>query len=217
MGRPKLELAGKRFGRLVAVEDVGRKNRAVLWRCQCDCGNETIVESHELKRGGIQSCGCLGRELAAERSKVRMTTHGMSGTKLYKVWRDILSRCENPNAENYERYGGRGIKVCEEWHKFEPFKEWALSHGYSVGLSIDRIDVNGDYTPSNCKWATRIEQQNNRRDSTKLTCFGESHTIPEWERITGIKRSTIRSRIRLGWPVEKVLEHGIWKGNEHNG
>lgn len=217
MGRPKSNLVGERFGRLLAVEEAGRKNRAVLWRCKCDCGNECIIESHELKRGSTRSCGCLGRELASKRMTERLTTHGMSRQRLYKIWGDMLTRCENPNVDNYERYGGRGIEVCEEWHKFEPFMEWALTHGYRDDLSIDRIDVDGNYTPLNCKWATRVEQQNNRRDSTKLTCFGESHTIPEWERITGINRSTIRTRIRLGWPIEKVLEHGCWKGDKHNG
>lgn len=205
MGRPGLQLAGKRFGRLTTIEPVGKQGKGILWLCLCDCGKESVVLGSELNGNRVRSCGCLSQELAAERGRKRLTTHGLSHSRLYKIWVDMLSRCENKNVANYERYGGRGIKVCEEWHNFELFATWAFSNGYAEDLSIDRENVNGNYEPGNCKWATRIEQQNNRRDSTRLAYNGETHTLPEWERITGINRSTLRSRVRNGWSPETIL------------
>lgn len=134
-----------------------------------------------------------------------MTTHGKSDTRIYRIWVDMKNRCNSTTNHAYDRYGGRGISVCDEWNTFEPFYEWAISTGYTDDLTIDRIDVNGDYTPSNCKWSTYIEQNNNQRSTHYLEYNGEIHSITEWSRVKGIPRTTIRNRLRRGWPIESVL------------
>lgn len=132
--------------------------------------------------------------------------HKMTHTRLYGIWVNMRNRCNLKNDASYKHYGGRGIKVCEEWqNKFEPFMEWALSHGYDDFLTIDRIDVNGNYEPSNCRWITRKEQNNNMTSNVRLTYNGVTHNLTEWSQITGIKYPTLQGRIRRGWKVEDVL------------
>jgi hypothetical protein len=134
--------------------------------------------------------------------------HGKTNTKLYGVWSTMKSRCLNPNSASYKLYGKRGIKVCEEWaNDFQAFYEWAVSTGYHEGLSIDRIDTNGNYEPSNCRWADAKMQASNRRSSHIVTLNGESHTIAEWSKITGIKSSTLYMRLnKYGYSVDDALE-----------
>ena len=133
--------------------------------------------------------------------------HGMSGTRIYKTWHNIRSRCKNPNASKYENYGGKGITICEEWDSsFENFYEWAMENGYEEGLTIDRIDGTGNYEPDNCRWVTPKEQANNTRANVRIEWNGINHTLTEWSEITGIKANTIRKRIfELGWSVEHAL------------
>ena len=147
---PKLnDLTGQRFGRLTVLERTELK-----WLCKCDCGNKKIVAGGHLVSGDTKSCGCL------------RIKHGMRNTRLYSIWHGMKERCYNTKHKFYKHYGGRGIKVCEEWkNDFQTFADWALSHGYADNLTIDRIDVNGNYEPSNCQWATNAEQQRNKRNS----------------------------------------------------
>jgi hypothetical protein len=149
------DFTGMRFGRLIALEDSKvRIGKAVLWRCRCDCGNEKLVMMNDLKRGYTKSCGCLNSELARE----RRFKHGLGRTKLYRLWRGIKTRCLNPNDKSYKYYGGKGIGICANWKSdFKEFMVWALSSGYTEGLSIDRINPKGDYEPSNCQWLTVSE------------------------------------------------------------
>ena len=194
----KEDLTGRRFGRLTVIEESGKLGKKVAWLCKCDCGNYKRVRAHHLKGGQITSCGCYQRE--------QTSTHHLSYTKLYRAWASMKDRCYNTNAVEYCRYGQRGIKVCEEWRDhFESFAEWAYANGYEEGLSIDRIDVNGNYEPSNCRWVDMKAQGRNRRSNHLLTLNGETHCVAEWSEITGIKISTLFGRIKGGWSTEDIL------------
>lgn len=207
-----IDMSGQRFGRLTVIRREGSRNKRALWHCICDCGNEITVIGKNLRNGNTKSCGCIQREKAAS----RLTTHGMRRTRLYKIWAGIKARCLRETEPGYIHYGGRGISVCEEWkNSFEAFRDWALSHGYSDDLSIDRIDVNGNYCPENCRWATDEEQKNNMRSNRKLTFNGETHTLAEWGRITGFGRNNIVNRLKLlNWPVERILTEPVHKQNK---
>ena len=133
--------------------------------------------------------------------------HGLSGSRLYYIWKGMRQRCMNPKCKNYPRYGGRGITICPEWDDYENFYEWALSSGYNESLTIDRINVNGNYEPNNCKWSTAKEQANNRRTNHLLTLNGETHNIREWAKLIGVCETVIHQRLRSGWSIEKTLTH----------
>lgn len=195
----KSDLKGHRFGRLVAIEECGRsKQGSVLWKCQCDCGNTSLARASALKSGHIQSCGCATKEA--------VTKHGMRRTRLYGIWSHMVDRCTNPNSTVADRYFDRGIKMCAEWRdSFEAFRDWALANGYSDKLSIDRINNNGNYEPSNCRWATVKEQGRNKRNNVMLTCNGETHCLAEWAEMTNQPRSRLNNRLRRGWSDTEII------------
>ena len=203
---------GDKFGHWTVIEGPikDKKTYHKQYLCECDCKNKThkYVDEQNLKRGLSSSCGCA----TIESAKNRMTIHGQSKTRLFVIWVGMRQRCFNPNVDCYERYGGRGITVCEEWkNSYETFRDWALSHGYKENLTIDRIDVNGNYEPSNCRWATNKEQSNNRRSNLSITYQGENHNVAEWAEILGINRETIASRYKKGYPIEDVFFIGKFK------
>lgn len=196
------DITGRRFGRLTVIGIAGRDNhRQVIWRCRCDCGKEANVRGYSLRSGNTQSCGCLADERRAETHR----KHGGTHTRLYRIWGGMKARCFSPNEPCYPYYGGRGIKVCDEWLSFETFQTWAISHGYRDDLTIDRINVNGHYEPSNCRWATLKVQQNNKRSNRVIEFNGESRTLQEWAEAIGINHSTLIERIERWGSVEEAL------------
>lgn len=195
------DITGQRFGKLVAVEPAFRKNGAAYWLCACDCGNKKVIRLGDLSQGRTKSCGCWKSFV----SRTRAVTHGMTNTRLYNIWTGMKSRCENKNDKFYHRYGGRGIKVCESWKSFDKFMEWAIPNGYDEVLKIDRINNDGDYEPENCKWSTQIEQSNNMCRNHLITFNGETMSLMEWHRKTGINYSTIRSRAQRGCSPAEIF------------
>lgn len=197
------ELAGMRFGRLVATEYVGGSR----WRCVCDCGNEVVVRTSCLTGGNTKSCGCFRRDFSRENA----TTHGKSKTRLYHVWASMHGRCENPNNNSYRYYGQRGISVCEEWNDFASFMEWALENGYDEGAkrgqcTLDRIDSDKDYSPDNCRWVDSEEQANNERSNVIVTYRGKEYTLARLAKKFGLKIPTLWCRIHSGWSIEDAVE-----------
>lgn len=162
MGRPPIDLTGNRFGSLVAREIVGRDSYGVKWLCDCDCGNTHVATSAYLRRGSVQSCGCTRHEGHAQ----ALTTHGQTDSPAWQSWRAMKSRCLNFQSKDFKRWGGRGIKICDEWMDFNNF--YSDMGDRPEGTTLDRIDVNGNYEASNCRWATPKQQQNNKRNSNKL-------------------------------------------------
>ena len=200
---------GYRFDRLVVVEPVGRNSCGQMrYNCICDCGNEKVVDGISLMRDLTKSCGCLNADPAkAEIARERFTKHGDFGTRLYKVWANMIARCTNPNNNSYHRYGGRGIYVCDEWKDdYRVFKEWAISSGYDDALTIDRIDDDGPYAPWNCRWATKLEQANNTRRNMKIRYRGKIYTLANLVREVGTADyGTAKYRIEHGCGVAYSL------------
>lgn len=188
-----IDLSGQRFGRLTVIERASNGNcKQTRWLCRCDCGEMRVVQASALKNGTARSCGCLHKDI--------VTRHGETGTRLHNIWRSMKRRCDNPNCREYKWYGGKGVHVCKEWSdSFEAFRDWALANGYSDDLSIDRIDGNRNYEPSNCRWATPYEQQNNKSNTNYLTILGVTRPLIYWVKRYGLKYSTVKNRISYGW------------------
>jgi len=173
-----------------------------LWYFQCVCGKTHYASATHLNRGKVKSCGCIKNDLIGKAN----STHGKNGEPTYAVWKTMKSRCNNPNNKKYKRYGARGIKVCSEWEKsFLSFHEWAMSNGYAKGLSIDRIENNGNYEPKNCRWVNNGIQSRNRSNNRIIEYKGVSKCLSEWSRLTGLGHKTISSRIKRGWTIEEAL------------
>lgn len=207
MGKAK-DLTGQKFGRLTAISsEKGKEGRRFIWTCLCDCGNYTKATTVSLTHGLKQSCGCIQRNIL----KKRNSTHGYSNERLYKVWKGMRSRCNNPHHKSYPKYGGRGIGICHEWDNYEAFRKWALNNGYQEDATyskctLDRIDVNKGYSPDNCRWVNEFVQANNTRCNHILEYNGERLTVAQWSRKLGISADVIYARINsLGWSIEKSL------------
>lgn len=199
-------LVGQIFGRLTVIEEIEKKGPHRYYLCKCSCGNFKAIRQNSLLLGKTKSCGCLQKEKAKITARNINLSHGDFGTKLYRVWAGIKNRCKNPNFKYFSDYGGRGIKICLSWEEYTKFKEWAINSGYQEGLTIERIDVNGDYEPNNCKWITMAEQGKNKRWSKKILYNGKEYTIKELSEVSGIKERTIRERYNRGWKTEDLIK-----------
>ena len=206
--RPLLDRTGQRFGRLTVIglsERDHSPTRRHRWLAVCDCGKEKVANAWLLTQGHTQSCGCLARETLVARN----TTHGLSRahSKAYRSWKDMRARCNNPNDSDYKDYGGRGIRVCERWDDFSAFYE---DMGDRLpGLTIDRIDTNGDYEPGNCRWTDANTQANNKRSNRIVEYRGMEMTMMQLSRLCGVGVGTISYRLKIGYPIEVAVNSKI--------
>lgn len=221
----KLDLVGQRFGKLVVVEFAGikyynGKPARTQWLCQCDCGGTITTIGSSLKRGVVNSCGCAKKEAAIKRAEKKVKSD-LNSERLYNIWKGMKQRCYYENGKTYDYYGGRGIKVCDEWkNNYFAFKEWAYSNGYDENApekkcTIDRIDVNGDYCPENCRWVDWITQSYNRRSNRMVEYNGELKSLFEWSNITGINATVLYSRIFiLKWDIHRAFTQPLTYATE---
>ena len=201
---------GDKFSRLTVVGFFGfDKHKNKLWDCECECGNHKVTTTSALKAGAVKSCGCMWEENKKLLKTRVIKKHGMVDTHEYHAWNGMRQRCYNKNSPKYKNYGARGIRVCERWlHSFENF--YADMGKSPEGFSLDRIDVNGNYCPENCRWADDVTQCNNRQFNFKITFNGKTETLRYWSEITGITKSALYLRIhRRGWSAEKALTNRV--------
>ncbi len=204
-----IDLTGHRYGRFVVLKLVEPHHGGnAKWICQCDCGERRTVSGGELRRTRERrqlSCGCHKIERMSKLNR----THGVTKSRLYKSWQALRQRCENPHDTGYSSYGARGISVCKEWAHFEPFRDWATINGYADHLEIDRIDVNGNYAPHNCRWVTTMVNMNNRRNTRRAVFFGiemaYADACRKYGAALGITSSHLKHRIAWGWTPERAV------------
>ena len=206
---PFKDIIGMKFGRLTVVKlhHVKQlKRRFYYYLCKCDCGNDYIVLKSALLNGSTRSCGCYNTEIRIQQCKKR-AKHNLTNTRLHRIWEKMHGRCFCPTSQDYTNYGGRGITICEEWkNDFKAFYDWAMANGYKDNLTIDRINVNGNYEPSNCRWVGAKVQQRNRRNNKLITFKGETHCLFEWAEIYNIPPKILSQRINRD---KKTFEEAI--------
>lgn len=200
-----MNLIGKKFGKLYVIEKTNEKaknNGEYKYMCVCDCGKKVLVRGSNLKCGNSKSCGCTG---ILKRSYISKG-YRAKNIRLYNIYQNIKERCYNENSPAYKNYGNRGIEMCKEWKDdFETFYKWSMKHGYNVNLTIDRIDNNKNYEPSNCRWITIQQQQYNKTTSKYITYNGETKTLAEWAKILNMSQQKLRYRI-LKWDIKSAFE-----------
>ena len=204
MTRP-LDLTGKKFNRLTALKRVeNNKHGQAVWLCKCNCGNEIKVVASELKRGHVKSCGCLNLENCINNLPDNHT-HRLSRTPIYRMWFLMRQRCENPKHKSYKDYGGRGIKICDKCLKPDNFFKWAFENGYAKGLTIDRIDNNGNYCPENCRFVSMHEQSRNKRNNVKIMYKGKEMLLLDVSKLVKIPYRTLLFRYKMGDRNERLF------------
>lgn len=193
MARKIKDITNKKFGRLTVIKFIKRENYKTYWECLCECGNKIITTQNNLQTGSTKSCGCLFKE--GNNKKMNL-----SHSRLYHIWRNMKARCYQKSSPSYKNYGGKGITVCDEWlNDFMPFYNWAMANGYKEELTLDRINVNGNYEPSNCRWATHKEQNNNTTRNVYITFNGLTLTRNQWAEKAGINKNTLKHRLTNKW------------------
>lgn len=202
-----IDLTGKRFGNLTVLHQAEDRidphgRHYIMWHCLCDCGVEKDFYECNIVSGKSKSCGCIPKQKIIERT----TTHGLSNTRIYQIWENMRKRCNNPNDPRFHRYGGRGIKVCDEWNRdFKVFYDWAMSNGYEDNLTIDRINNDDMYCPDNCRWTDITSQCKNRATNIWVDIDGEKKIVSDWAKIYGIDRDLVYRRISAGWDPKKAI------------
>lgn len=209
------DLTGEKFGRWTVLsfsrmEKISPKCYRYYWKCRCQCGTEKEVLVNSLRSGRSLSCGCLCKELHPRK-------HNMSNTRLFWIWHAMVDRCNNPKLKSYRLYGARGIKVCEDWKESTNFIEWALNNGYKDNLTLDRIDFNGNYEPSNCRWVDWKVQANNTSRNHYLEINGETKTLAQWAEFYKVPYKYVHKRVRdLGWTYEDAVSRPVRKCERRN-
>jgi len=205
------DLTGRIFGRLTVLRRNPENDKCnkSMWVCYCECNpeKEVIKRGGDLIKGDVQSCGCLRKEISKEHLKTLLTTHNETNTHLFSVWTGMKKRCYYENGKDFEHYGERGIIICNQWlNSYIVFRDWSIDNGYDENLTIDRIDVNGDYEPSNCRWTTTKVQNNNKTNNLYIMIDGKTKTLSEWCSELNLIRGTIYQRIhKYKWDVSKAL------------
>lgn len=216
MAKIKEDYTGKRFHYLTVIRFIPPEERSGYshskdvrrWLCQCDCGKYIRVRSDQLKNDRIKSCGCMTAKINGDAHR----THGQKGTRIYKIWANMKDRCYNRKSKDYPRYGGRGIFVCQEWlESFQSFYEWSMENGYEDKLSIDRINNEGGYSPSNCRWTTGKKQCRNRRNTIYIKYKGEEKPLQEWCDLLGFPSYVAHQRYKRRLTGEQIFENPIRK------
>lgn len=200
-------LIGKKFNSLTIIK-IDSHNKAGHYKllCKCDCGNEKSIRADRIIKGITKTCGCQNKGYNC----CKPNGYSRKYSNLYSLWNTMRHRCYNPQNEKYKSYGARGITVCEDWkYSFEPFLNWAMANGYKKGLTIDRINVNGNYEPSNCRWTTLLVQARNKTNNRMITYNGETKCLSEWCENLNLNYSAISARLSLGWTIEKSFETPI--------
>lgn len=204
------EMIGKKYGKLTVIS-IEKQNQKTFLKCKCDCGNIIVRPTYLIATNQIKSCGCskgesLKRYNASGMRSKGCYKDGRSLHPLYGTWFQMISRCENPNQNHYDRYGGRGIKVCDEWHDFWQFVKWSDSvGGRPKGYTLDRIDNNGNYEPNNCRWADWRTQTTNKSSNVFIEFEGQTKTVTEWAEFLNLHPHTLQERLKKGWSVERAL------------
>lgn len=202
-----IDETGNRHGRLLVKEYAGKSpDGKALWMCECDCGNETVIAGVALRYKHTKSCGCYSADATRERSRrPGSAERKKSFQKIYGQWYQMMRRCNAPSLPQYKDYGGRGIRVCAEWHDFQKYKEWAYKNGYSPDLEIDRIDNNGNYEPGNCRYVTKSVNARNTRINRMVTYMGKTLTLVEWSEKLNLPYDLLQTRIYRGWAPERAF------------
>jgi len=218
MGKQKYFIdIGDRFSRLKVIAITKNKDNRTRYKCECDCGNVVCVEARFLFNGDSMSCGCFARETFIKRN----TKHGGSKTRVYKIWEGMKARCNNSNNPSFEYYGKRNISICDEWEKeFMNFYSWAMSNGYRDDLTIERINNDGNYEPSNCKWATPKEQNNNTRHNRIVEYEGNKFNLTQLSEKYNIPFSVLKHRLNKNWGINVAIKTPVRNKNimlDYNG